>query len=73
MNIEFSEEEEKLAEEIFLYAAAHRFDNLTKDGQPKDPSNVTTGWKDMHPCSQHHYRVIARWHLKKFNDFFKVI
>lgn len=59
------EEVDKLAEEVYLHACAHRFDNLTKDGKPKDPYNVTTGYKDLHDCSKHHYRMIAIWHLKK--------
>lgn len=51
-----------LAEEIFLYACKHRADNKNKEIE-----EVTSGWKDMHPCAQHLYKNIAKWHLEKVN------
>lgn len=63
MNTYSPEEVDKVAEELYLHSKAHRFDNLTKDGKPQSPYNVTTGWKDIHDCSKHHYRTIAVWHL----------
>lgn len=48
-----------IAKEIFLYACKYRADNKTHQVE-----EVTSGWDDMHPCSQHFYKTIAKWHLE---------